>query len=172
MQFTMHVEYEKTDFLAYSKAHSKAKNKKNRVLQIVLAVLCALLAAAMLFFWLSFGYLTTEMIVLLVLMPILGAEMIWLPQILALSMLKTYRKMGSIEMRFDENEVSVQRAVESTVYQYGAFDSLYHGEGAFYLYLNRQQALVIPERCFTQGDPAAFGAFLAGKTGLEVREIK
>ena len=171
MQFTMHVEYEKTDFLAYSKAHSKAKNKKNRVLQIVLAVLCALLAAAMLFFWLSFGYLTTEMIVLLVLMPILGAEMIWLPQILAL-MLKTYRKMGSIEMRFDENEVSVQREVESTVYQYGAFDSLYHGVGAFYLYLNRQQALVIPERCFTQGDPAAFGAFLAGKTGLEVREIK
>lgn len=172
MKFTMHVEYEKTDFLAYSKAHSKAKNKKNRILQIVLAVLCALLAIAMLFFRLCFGYLTTEMIVLLVLMPILGAEMLWLPQILALSMLKTYRKMGSIEMRFDENDVSVQREVESTVYQYGAFDSLYHGVGAFYLYLNRQQALVIPERCFTQGDPAAFSAFLNEKTGLEVKEIK
>ena len=33
-------------------------------------------------------------------------------------------------------------------------------------------AIVIPERCFIQGDPAAFGAFLAEKTGLEVKEIK
>ena len=171
MRFTMHVEYEKADFLAYAKAHNKVKNKKNRILQIVLAALCGLLAFGMLLFWRSFGYLSTEMVVLLVLLPLLGAEMLWLPRILALSMVKTYRKIGSIDMCFGENEVSVQRAVESTVYQYGAFDSLYHGEGAFYLYLNRQQALVIPERCFTQGDPAAFGAFLTEKTGLTVKEI-
>lgn len=172
MPFMIHVEYEKADFLAYAKAHSKVKDKKNRVLQIVLAVLCVLLAAAMILFRMSFGYLTTEMIVLLVLMPILGTEMLWLPQIIALTMVKTYQKMGSIEMCFGENEVKVNRTVESTVYQYSAFDSLYHGVGAFYLYLNRQQALVIPERCFTQGDPVAFGAFLTDKTGLEVKEVK
>ena len=28
------------------------------------------------------------------------------------------------------------------------------------------------ERCFIQGDPAAFGGFLAEKTGLEVKEIQ
>ena len=172
MDFTMHVVYEKADFVAYAKAHNRIKNKANRILQIVLAVLCGLLAVGMLLFWLFFGYLSTEMVVLLVLMPILGAEMLWFPHILALSMVKTYRKIGSIDMCFGENDVMVQRAVESTVYQYGAFDSLYHGKGAFYLYLNRQQALVIPERCFTQGEPAAFGAFLAEKTGLEVKEIK
>ena len=172
MAFAMHVEYEKADFVAYAKAHTRVKNRKNRVLQIVLAVLCGLLAISMILFWLSFGYLSTEMIILLILMPILGSEMLWLPQLLAVAMGKTYRKMGSIEMIFDEKEVNLQRAVESTVYQYAAFESLYHGAGAYYLYLNRAQALVIPERCFTQGDPAAFGAFLAGKTGLKVKEIK
>ena len=57
------------------------------------------------------------------------------------------------------------------MYQYGAFESIFHGKEAFYLYLNRQQALVIPERCFTHGDPSAFGAFLAEKTGLTVEEV-
>lgn len=172
MAFAMRVEYEKADFEAYIKAHSRTKNRKNRILQIVLAVLCGFLALGMLLFWRSYGSLSTEMIILLILMPVLGTEMLWLPRILARTMMKTYQKLGSIEIRFGENEVSVQRAVESTVYQYGAFDSLYHEKGAFYLYLNRQQALVIPERSFVEGDPAAFGAFLAGKTGLEVREIK
>ncbi len=172
MAFAMRVEYEKADFEAYVKAHSKTKNKKNRILQIVLAILCGLLAVAILLFWRSYGTLSAEMIVLLILLPILGTEMLWLPRILARTMMKTYKRLGSIEMRFGENEVSVQREVESTVYQYGAFDSLYHEKGAYYLYLNRQQALVIPERCFTQGDPAAFGPFLTEKTGLEIKEIK
>ena len=172
MPFAMHVEYEKSDFLAFARAHNRVKNKVNRILQIVLTVLCGLLAVAMLLFWRSFGYLSTQMIVLLVLMPILATEMLWLPRILVLSMVKTYRKIGSIDISFDENEVRLQRSVESTVYQYGAFDSLYHGQEAFYLYLNRQQALVIPERCFIQGDPDDFGRFMAEKTGLPLKEIK
>ena len=57
-------------------------------------------------------------------------------------------------------------------FAYSAFKELYHSEGAYYLYIDKAHAVVLPERCFTQGDPAAFGPFIAEKTGLEVKEIK
>ena len=171
MAFAMHVEYEKADFVAYIKAHDKTKNRKQRISQFILAGLCFLLEIPMILLCVA-GEPGTHIIVLMVLMPILGGEMLLMPWILAATMAKTYRKTGSIDLCFGEEDVSARRTVESTVYQYGAFESIFHGKEAFYLYLNRQQALVIPERCFTHGDPAAFGAFLAEKTGLEVKEIK
>jgi hypothetical protein len=167
----MHVEYEKADFVAFAKAHDKTKNRKQRILQLFLVGLCCLLEILMIAFYVSFGDAGTHMIVLMILIPVLGAEMLLMPRILALTMAKTNRKIGSIDMCFGENEVSARRAVESTVYQYNAFESIIHANGAFYLYINRQQALVIPERCFVEGDPAAFGAFLTEKTGLEVKEL-
>ena len=57
-------------------------------------------------------------------------------------------------------------------FAYSAFKELYHSEGAYYMYIDKAHAAVLPERCFTQGDPAAFGPFIAEKTGLEVKEIK
>ena len=57
-------------------------------------------------------------------------------------------------------------------FAYSAFKELYHSGAAYYLYIDKAHAIVLPERCFTQGDPAAFGSFIAGKTGLEVKEIK
>ena len=36
---------------------------------------------------------------------------------------------------------------------------------------DKGHVFILPERCFTQGDPAAFGRFMAEKTGLTVKEI-
>ena len=57
-------------------------------------------------------------------------------------------------------------------YAYTAFSALYHSRGNYYLYVDKGHAFVLPERCFTRGDPAEFGAFIAEKTGLEMKEIK
>ena len=75
-------------------------------------------------------------------------------------------------MDFGEQEANIRNRTSQTIYQYSGFDSVCHSDGAYYLFINRQQALVIPERCFVEGDPAAFGAFLAEKTGLEVKEMR
>ena len=76
------------------------------------------------------------------------------------------------EYRFGDEEVQQKLNDMDGKFAYSAFKELYHSKGAYYLYIDKAHAVVLPERCFTQGDPAAFGRFIAEKTGLEVKEIK
>ena len=86
-----------------------------------------------------------------------------------------YKANGSMlrgEYRFGEDEAEVEMNHMSGKYAYSAFSELYHSGGVYYLYIDKGHSLILPERCFTQGDPAAFGAFISEKTWLEVKEIK
>ena len=171
MSFQAKVDYTKSDFVAFSKVHLRTKMKKQRIVQLVCAAVCCLMEILLIVTTILYRVKDTTFIVLMVLMPILAAEMLLLPRINAFSMTKTYRKLGTIVMDFGEQEANIRNRTSQTIYQYSGFDSVYHSHGAYYLFINRQQALVIPERCFVEGDPAAFGAFLAEKTGLEVKEL-
>ena len=83
---------------------------------------------------------------------------------------------------FETNGISFSSGDETERYGYGEISEVLHSAAnmAYYLFLEHEDrklgsqrfSFIFPERCFTQGDPAAFGAFLAGKTGLEVKEIK
>ena len=57
-------------------------------------------------------------------------------------------------------------------FEYAAVQSLCHQNHCWYLVMSVNTVIILPERSFTQGDPAAFGTFIAEKTGLEVKEIK
>ena len=57
-------------------------------------------------------------------------------------------------------------------FEYPAVSSAYHWKNCYYLILTNHAIMIVPDHSFTQGDPAAFGAFIAEKTGLEVKEIK
>jgi hypothetical protein len=76
------------------------------------------------------------------------------------------------ECRFDDDAVQQKLNDMDGKFAYSAFKELYHSGAAYYLYIDKAHAIVLPERCFTKGDPAAFGRFIAEKTGLEVKEIK
>ena len=82
---------------------------------------------------------------------------------------------------FEENGISFSAGEETERYGYGEISEVLHSTGnmAYYLFLEHEDrelgsqrfSFIFPERCFTQGDPAAFGRFMAEKTGLTVKEI-
>ena len=71
----------------------------------------------------------------------------------------------------DERGLHAAAATISTDFGYDAYCDLVHYRDTYYLYIDKRKAQIVPERCFTQGDPAAFGSFMAEKTGLTVKEI-
>ena len=72
----------------------------------------------------------------------------------------------------DERGLHAAAVTLSTDFGYDAYCDLVHYRDTYYLYIDKRKAQIIPERCFTQGEPAAFGPFMADKTGLQVKEIK
>ena len=56
--------------------------------------------------------------------------------------------------------------------RYSWIKRITHGLGIYLLWHSRTQFVTLPERCFTEGDPAAFGSFIEEKTGLKLKEIK
>ena len=76
------------------------------------------------------------------------------------------------EYRFRDSGVETGTESAVKIHTYFAFSELCHSGRTYYLYVDRAHAFVLPERCFTQGEPAAFGPFIAEKTGLKMKEIK
>lgn len=88
-----------------------------------------------------------------------------------------YKQLSALrEIEFERNfrEDGIESIQPFTVqnFEYAGISDVYHHGNSFYLLMPYRVAMILPERCFTQGDPAAFGAFIAEKTGLEVKEIK
>ena len=83
---------------------------------------------------------------------------------------------------FEENGISFSAGEETERYGYGEISEVLHSTGnmAYYLFLEHEDrelgsqrfSFIFPERCFSRGEPGAFGPFLKEKTGLEVTEIE
>lgn len=83
---------------------------------------------------------------------------------------------------FEMNGISFSSGEETERYGYGEISEVLHSDAnlSYYLFLEHEDgelgrqrfSFIFPERCFTQGEPAAFGPFMADKTGLQVKEIK
>ena len=94
---------------------------------------------------------------------------------------RTGRHFENGMVAFEMNEISFISGEETERYGYGEISEVLHSDAnmAYYLFLEHEDrelgsqrfSFIFPERCFTQGDPAAFGPFLAEKTGLTVKEI-
>ena len=83
-------------------------------------------------------------------------------------------KSGDVFVSFEDEEICSTAKSAKAQYRYETIEAIWRSRShsTYYLVLGRRDVIILPERCFTQGDPAAFGAFIAGKTGLEVKEIK
>lgn len=83
---------------------------------------------------------------------------------------------------FEENGISFSTGEDTERYAYAEISEVLHSDAnlSYYLFLEHEDgelgrqrfSFIFPERCFTQGEPAAFGPFMADKTGLQVKEIK
>ena len=85
---------------------------------------------------------------------------------------KEYNTALVADMLFDENGFSQEAYVLHRKCRYSWIKSIAHGYGIYLLKGAADEPVVIPEHCFTEGDPAAFGSFLEQKTGLKIKEIK
>ena len=71
------------------------------------------------------------------------------------------------EYRFGDEEVQQKLDDMDGKFAYSAFKELYHSKGAYYLYIDKAHAIVLPERCFTQGAPPPSAALSPEKRGLK-----
>ena len=169
--FRMSVQYEYADCLAQIKLHYRTAGKASRVGQLLLAA--CLLAEIVYAFVIAIpkhGFIP-EIAVVLVLCALGIVFLMLTPQLNALKLHRQYKQFPTQEMTFDEEKVLIRGKHSQGSFEYTHFKSIYHTKDAYYLLSGGKDILDIPERCFVEGDPAAFGAFLAEKTGLEVKEL-
>ncbi len=172
MRFEVKTELSKEDFRAYYRLNNKVHariaflfGKGGTILAVIMAVVLTILMAA-------FRLWKTDALLPYVLYLVF---LIAWPLVNRFTMTQMYKANSSGikgEYLFGDEEVQQKLNDMDGKFAYSAFKELYHSKGAYYLYIDKAHAIVLPERCFTQGDPAAFGSFIAGKTGLEVKEIK
>ena len=84
---------------------------------------------------------------------------------------RDYRVVQNVRFErafYDDAFESIQEHVYQRI-EYAAIISIYHGKGC-YFFMSKFINVILPERCFVEGDPAAFGAFLEEKTGLKVKK--
>ena len=85
--------------------------------------------------------------------------------------LKSLMAQGTLTLTADEDGVHTAAGSVSSSFGYDSFCDLVHSGETYYLCLDRRKTLILPVRCFVEGDPGRFGSFMEQKTGLTVKEI-
>lgn len=81
------------------------------------------------------------------------------------------RAVKEISYTFNDEAVLLQDALEEGKLDYAAFVKLVEDRKYFFLFVQKHAAHILPKAGFTQGDPADFAAFIAEKTGIEVKRV-
>ena len=77
--------------------------------------------------------------------------------------------VGHPRLTFEEDGI---RRDSGERFRYEDVTGLFHSGDAWYLTLKNSRGFIFTQRGFIEGDPGAFGAFVAEKTGLAMKEIK
>ncbi len=82
--------------------------------------------------------------------------------------------IGNGEIRFNADETTIIAETDKIRNQihYSAFCDFVFFKDTFYLFLDKKSALIIPKRCFLEGDPEEFRTFFSDKTGIKMKVIK
>ncbi len=172
MAFRAELSYTRRDMRQYDKAY---KMLRNRFLTQAMNVLLTALV-----------FIVTGGIVLLLVLDRLDGELakyalIFFALIVLWVALNEFRffetsralnRQGPAVLSVDDGGVRVVMGGVRSEYEFDAFTDIARDRDAYYLYISKASAVMIPERCFTVGDPAAFGAYIEQKTGLKLKEIK
>ena len=172
MDYQAELTYTLKDFRQFEKVHQKLRTKSLYVLAKILMAAATGMLVFLLVFATVRGLWQTDLAPYILLLLVMFPFYFLLKEVRVRAALKAANAQGPVRIRADETGVHAEAKGISSDFAYTAYCNLAYCRGTWYLYLNKRQAQILPERCFTQGDPAAFGAFIAEKTGLEVKEIK
>ncbi len=166
------LNYTLDDMRRFEKLHqlfrSRALTIVLRVVMIIGIVLVVVSGGMLLYF----RALDGEMLRYYAILLVIAAMYFVLREIRVRASLKSLTAQGTIVVTADDGGLHAEAKTMHSDYDYATFCDIVHSKGTYYLYINKRQAQIIPERCITEGNPAAFGAFLEEKTGLKLKEIK
>lgn len=170
--FRAELNYNLRDIRQFEKVHqlfrSKALYIAAKVLMVIAAVMVLGAGAALLYF----RAFDAEMIRMYLFLLVLFVLWFVVREIRVRASLKSLMAQGCISLTAGEDGMRAEAKTISSSFAYSGLCDLVHSGDTYYLYLDKRKAQIIPERCFVEGDPAAFGAFLEEKTGLKIKEIK
>ncbi|MBQ7473687.1 MAG: YcxB family protein [Oscillospiraceae bacterium] len=162
----------KQDYLQFIKLHKKLRYKLlYTILNILLGVIIAALSVMAVLFCVE-GLWTTSLIRSYLLF---AAALVFWFLINRLTVGLNYKHIypfGQNVICFEDDGITEKADKAETRMQYDAIREICHYRDAWYLYVDKNHAVLLPGHCLTNGDAASFGAFLSGKTGMEIKEIK
>lgn len=181
--FTLSLNYQINDFLNYFSSFRRRMTpvvytvylaaRVSFPLYLILYVILYRLAPA---YWNVYGFFFWLLAVLALVPPLVDFGLAFF----------MHRRSGNRfqngKVSFEESEIAFSSGEETERYRYGEISEVLHSAAnmAYYLFLEREDrelgsqrfSFIFPERCFSRGEPWAFGPFLKEKTGLDVTEIE
>ena len=173
MKFEVKTDLNKKDFVAYytlnQRLHAPAAYYFNKYGGVAALAVALLLTVVILTYrlWESRSVMIPYCIFVLLLIALPFANRFLIDRLF-----EANRSMCRGEYRFGDSGVETGDESAPRLYTYFSFCEFCRSGRAYYLYVDQNHAFVLPERSFTQGDPAAFGPFVEEKTGLKMKEIK
>ena len=171
MPFRAELAYTRRDLRQFGKVHQKHRHRAVYTVTkivLILGIVMVLGAGAAL---LALRAFDREMQVLYLAVCVLLAIWLLTRALRVGTSLNNLMAQGVMTLTADEDGVHTAAGSVSSTFGYDSFCDLVRSGETYYLYLDRRKTLILPMRCFTEGDPRAFGTFMEGKTGLTVKEI-
>ena len=172
MEFNASVDLEYGDFLNWSRIHSKTSAKTVNVITKVFMIVALVMVAASLVILAYFDEIGTDMVICYIIFALAYTYLLFRKRITAKISQKMYLKNTGTQYVTinDEGIFSVNKKTEEK-YFFSGICAIYHGGDTYFLLIDKNHAIVLPERSFTWGDPDDLAAFITEKTGLEIKEI-
>ena len=172
MEYSIYCQFNRKDLAQYMSFIRRLRYRKlYTAMYVIVGIVLGLVAILTVYMGLQ-QKMTREMVLRVVLLFALAGLWLFSNELRIGMAMKGHKTTGPFTMRFTEEHIIHEMGETRMEWSYEGFTELYRYRGAYYLFISRTQPFIFPDRCFTKGDPAAFGAFIAEKTGLEVKEIK
>lgn len=173
MEFKAETNLEYRDFLNWIKVHAKTSKKKINTFLNVFTAVGMLLVVAGAIILISLDAVDTTEIFLLIAAAVCFSVIMFKNRINARSSQKMYLKnIGTVYITANDEALFAKTLKTEEKYFYSGLTALYSNGDTYYLLLDKNHALILPKRSFTEGDPEAFAGFLGEKTGLNFEFIK
>ena len=171
MRFQAKLDYKLKDIRQYWKVHQLFRGKAlyyiSWILIAVVLVVVVSLGAILLVNRIFRGDLVWYYVIMLAALAVYWA----VREMRVRRNLKMLTSQGIITLTAEEDAIHAKADALSSDYSYQAFQDIVRFKGAYYLYIDKRRAMIVPDHFFTEGEPAAFGAFVEKKTGLKMRDI-
>lgn len=82
------------------------------------------------------------------------------------------QKVKESEYRFSEERVEISTNLDAGVAKYDAFVKIAEDSEHYFLLVGKYGGHILPKHNFVEGEPAKFAAFIAEKTGLEMKFVR